>query len=130
MIVYFRLLDQLLKTPPEEEVDWNTRRKEVVKGRRKAFVRARERLYPFLPFKPIPLSLLLERYTGSYSHLGYGVMKFVVEGAGLIVDRIEQEIAMEVKLEHVSGEFWLAFLHVKNRDDRDSEVVRAEFYTP
>ena len=128
MMLYFRLLDQLLETPSREQIDWNARWKGVVDGRRDAFVRARERLYPFLHVKPNPLSLPLEKYAGSYSHLGYGVMKFVVEGAGLITDRTEQEIAMEVKLEHVYGEFWLAFLHVKNKDDRDSEVLRAEFY--
>ncbi|KFY59746.1 hypothetical protein V496_05555 [Pseudogymnoascus sp. VKM F-4515 (FW-2607)] len=128
MMLYFRLLDQLLGTPEDERVDWNARWKGVVSERREVSARARERLYPSVPVKPMPPSLPLDKYSGSYSHPGYGVMDLVVSGEGLIADRTEQEIAMEVKLEHVSGEFWLAFLHVKNRDDRDVQVVRAEFY--
>ncbi|KFY84254.1 hypothetical protein V500_09468 [Pseudogymnoascus sp. VKM F-4518 (FW-2643)] len=128
MMLYFRLLDRLLETPLDEQVDWNARWKKVVGERRGAFARARERLYPFVPIKPTPPSLPLDKYAGSYSHPGYGAMNFVVDGVGLTADRTEQEVAMEVKLEHVSGEFWLAFLHVKNRDDRDVEAVRAEFY--
>jgi len=56
-------------------------------------------------------------------------MDFVVNRARLIADRMQQEIDMKTKLQHVSGEYWLAFLQVKHRDDRDVEVVRAEFCT-
>ncbi|KFY12650.1 hypothetical protein V492_03758 [Pseudogymnoascus sp. VKM F-4246] len=128
MMLYFRLLDQLLGTPEDEWVDWDARWKKVVGDRRDAVVRAKERLYPSVPQKPIPPSLPLDKYAGSYWHPGYGVMNFVVDGTNLLADRTEHEIGMEVKLEHVSGEFWLASLHVSHRDDRDVEVVRAEFY--
>lgn len=130
IVLFFRLLDQLLKTPLEEQVDWNARLKGVVGERREAAAQARDRLYPSVPAKPTPPSLSLDQYAGSYTHLGYGVMDFVIDeaGSGLTADRSKQEIAMEVKLEHISGEFWLAFLRVKHRDDRDVEVVRAEFY--
>jgi CubicO group peptidase (beta-lactamase class C family) len=128
MMLWFRLLDQLLKTQPEEQVDWNVKWNERVRKRREANARPRERLYPFLPINPTPPSLLLGQYAGSYSHPGYGEMNFVVDGEGLTADRTAQEIAMEVKLEHVSGEFWLAYLRVKHRDERDVEAVRAEFY--
>ncbi|KFX90569.1 hypothetical protein O988_08131 [Pseudogymnoascus sp. VKM F-3808] len=127
MMLYFRLLDRLLETPLEERVDWNARWKRVVGERREANAGARERLYPFVPIKPTPPSLPLDKYAGSYSNPGYGVMDLVVGGEGLIADRTEQEIAMKIKLEHVSGELWLAFLHVSHRDERDVEVVRAEF---
>lgn len=128
MALYFRLLDQLLGTPEVERVDWDARWKDVVSERRGDIAQAREQLYPFVPVKPAPPSLLLGKYAGSYSHPGYGVMDFVVDGAGLIADRTEQEVGMKVKLEHVSGEFWLAHLHVSNGDERDVKVVRAEFY--
>ncbi|KFZ01906.1 hypothetical protein V501_09731 [Pseudogymnoascus sp. VKM F-4519 (FW-2642)] len=128
MVLYFRLLDQLLGTPLDERVDWNARWKKVVAERREAFAQARERLYPYVPVKPTPPSLPLNKYAGSYSHPGYGVMNFVADGERLIADRTDQEIAMEVKLKHVSGEFWMAYSHVKHRDDRDVQVVRAEFY--
>jgi hypothetical protein len=128
MVLYFRLLDQLLGTPLDERVDWNARWKKVVAERREAFAKARERLYPSVPVKLTPPSLPLDKYAGSYSHPGYGAMNFVADGERLIADRADQEIAMEVKLKHVSGEFWMAYLHVKHRDDRDVQVVRAEFY--
>lgn len=128
MALYFRLLDQLLGTPEVERVDWDARWKDVVSARRGDIAQAREQLYPFVPVKPAPPSLPLGKYAGSYSHPGYGVMDFVVDGAGLIADRTKQEVGMKVKLEHVSGEFWLAHLHVSNGDERDVKVVRAEFY--
>jgi CubicO group peptidase (beta-lactamase class C family) len=127
-ILNFKLLDKLLGTPREEQVDWNARLKEMVHKRRAASAEARERLYPSAPSKPIPMSLPLDKYAGFYSHPGYGAMNVVVDGAALVADRSELEISINVKLEHVSGEFWLAFLYVKHRDSRDVEVVRAEFY--
>jgi hypothetical protein len=55
------------------------------------------------------------------------MMSFVVAGTTLLADRSKQEISMNIRMEHVSGEFWLATLAVLNRDERDNEVVRAEF---
>jgi CubicO group peptidase (beta-lactamase class C family) len=128
VILYFKLLDQLLDTPLEKQVDWSARMKGVVEQRREAAKQSRERLYPSLPANPMPLSLPLKAYVGSYRHPGYGVMILSAQGKGLEADRLKLEIAMTVKLEHISGNFWLAYLYVKNRDPRDVEVVRAEFY--
>jgi hypothetical protein len=55
------------------------------------------------------------------------MISFVVVGTSLFADRSKQEISMSIRMEHVSGGFWLAILAALNRDERDNEVVRAEF---
>jgi hypothetical protein len=55
------------------------------------------------------------------------MMSLVVVGTKLFAYRSKQEISMSIRMEHVSGKFWLAILAVLNRDERDKEVVRAEF---
>lgn len=128
IVLCFKLLDKLLHTLLEEQVDWTARWKGIIEERRAAAEHSRERLYPSLPTSLIPLSRPLEEYAGFFRHPGYGAMVLIAQGKELMADRLEQEIAMTVRLEHISGSFWLAYLYVKNRDPRDVEVVRAEFY--
>ena len=127
VIAYFHLLDDLLGTPERERIDWGARWRSKLEERRAELANARERLYPTVPGHILPTSLKIEKYAGRYVHAAYGVMEFVVVGNSLVADRLKQEIAMEIRLEHVSGEFWLATLAVVNRDKQDMEVVRAEF---
>lgn len=127
VIAYFHLLDDLLGTPERERIDWGARWRSKLEERRAELANARERLYPTVPGHILPTSLKIEKYAGRYVHAAYGVMEFVVVGNSLVADRLKHEIAMEIRLEHVSGEFWLATLAVVNRDKQDMEVVRAEF---
>ena len=127
VIAYFHLLDDLLGTPERERIDWDARWRSKLEERRAELANARERLYPTVPGHILPTSLKIEKYAGRYVHAAYGVMEFVVVGNSLVADRLKHEIAMEIRLEHVSGEFWLATLAVVNRDKQDMEVVRAEF---
>lgn len=127
IIAYFHLLDELLDTPQPERVDWNLRLQEMVSERRRKYSHAKSTLYQSIPRPIIPPSLPLEKYAGSYWHPTYRMMNFAVIGTGLFAGRSKQEISMSIRMEHVSGEFWLATLAVLNRDERDNEVVRAEF---
>ncbi|KAI9742541.1 MAG: hypothetical protein M1818_003681 [Claussenomyces sp. TS43310] len=128
VILYFFLLDELLGILLAERTDWDAWWKGVINERRQNLANSRQRLYPSVPAKSIAPSLALEEYTGSYWHPAYGAMNIVLDGQALGANRLEQEIPMQFKFEHVSGEFWLAFLYVLNRDPLDAEAVRAEFY--
>ena len=47
---------------------------------------------------------------------------------GLVADREHMEVAMKIRLEHASGEFWLATMKIRHQfDPRDWEVARAVF---
>jgi hypothetical protein len=127
IIAYFHLLDELLNTLETEKVDWNLRLQKVASERRREYLRAKSTLYQSIPQPVLPPSLPLETYAGSYYHPTYRMMSFVVAGTTLLADRSKQEISMNIRMEHVSGGFWLATLAVLNRDERDNEVVQAEF---
>jgi hypothetical protein len=99
----------------------------MVSERRRKYSHAKSILYQSIPQPVLSPSLPLEKYAGSYYHPTYCMMSFVVIGTSLFADRSKQEISMNIRIEHVSGEFWLATLAVVNRDERDNEAMRAEF---
>ncbi|KAB8229860.1 beta-lactamase/transpeptidase-like protein [Aspergillus alliaceus] len=131
VVLYMYLLDELLKTPPNERLDWSRLIWERVNLHREQQMHARELLYPQLPTVPLPPAHLVHEYAGLYIHPAYGRLDLFVDagGSGLVADRTTCEVPMMVVLEHVSGEFWLATLQEKNQDPRDYEKVRAEFKT-
>lgn len=127
VILSMYLLDELVGTPLSERVDWGGVLRSHIEESRGWFANARERLYPSLPDPVIPSALRVEEYAGRYWHPAYRGVELKVDGEELVADRTSQEIAMNIRLEHVSGESWLATLEIVNQDPRDYEVVRAEF---
>ncbi|KAB8067234.1 beta-lactamase/transpeptidase-like protein [Aspergillus leporis] len=129
VVLYMHLLDEILRVPPSERVDWSRLIRERRILRREQQNNARQRLYPQLPVVQLPPTLAVKEYAGLYVHPGYGKLELRVdaEGSGLAADRTACEVPMVVSLEHVSGEFWLANLQERNQDPRDHERVRAEF---
>jgi CubicO group peptidase (beta-lactamase class C family) len=125
--LYSRLLDDLLEVPQHERIDWGSRLLALREQKRRDYANSLEQLYPRLPDQLKPTSLPLEKYTGKYSHPSYDDLVLKVHGKSLLADRQQQEIAMDIIFHHVSGEYWLATLHVRNQDIRDCKVVRAEF---
>ena len=125
--LYSRLLDDLLEVPPQERIDWSSRLLALRRQRREEHASSLERLYPHLPDPLHPMTLPLEQYAGKYSHPSYDDLVLKVRGRSLVADRQQQEIAMNIIFRHVSGEYWLATLHVRNQDIRDCNVIRAEF---
>ncbi|KAF7587625.1 hypothetical protein BBP40_006989 [Aspergillus hancockii] len=129
VVLYMRLLDGVLGTPGGERVDWGGVLRGRWEARRAGMVGAREQLYPHVPTPAVRPAFGVEEHVGRYWHPAYLGMDIVLgeDGKGLVGDRLRMEVGMEVHLEHVSGEFWLARLEVRNQDPRDYEVVRAEF---
>lgn len=77
---------------------------------------AKSNFYPSIPSPPLPLSLPLSAYEGTYHHPAYHNMTVVVaaspndDNSTFTIDRSNQTIAMSISLKHVSGEFFLAYV--------------------
>lgn len=127
VVLYSRLLDDLLGVPLEERIDWSSRLSALRQQNRKENACSIQRLYSHLPDPPLSKTLPLGKYAGKYSHPSYDDLVLEVHGKSLVANRQQQEIAMDIIFHHVSGEYWLATRHVLNQDIRDSNVVRAEF---
>ncbi len=74
---------------------------------------AKSILFPNIPSAPLPLSLPLESYTGTYSHPAYRNMTITLPSSSssspqLHIDRKDVTWKMVIDLEHVSGEHFIA----------------------
>lgn len=73
------------------------------------------KFYPSLPDPPLPLSLPVEKYAGTYTHkTGDSVILTVQEGH-LTADFSDRPITVCLELVHVSGEFFIGKLWNKKR---------------
>jgi hypothetical protein len=75
---------------------------------------AKSILFPNIPSTPLPLSLPLESYTGTYSHPAYKNMTITLPPSSsspsrLHIDRKDVTWKTFMDLEHVSGEHFLAW---------------------
>ncbi|KAG0652787.1 hypothetical protein D0Z07_0667 [Hyphodiscus hymeniophilus] len=125
----FSLVDEKLKVPLKERFDWNERRvsqRIISEGRQKA-KNAVQILYPHLPSRPLPLSLPLSSYAGTYRHPAYQTLTIYVSSPDtssnpastfnaseeqrksiLKADRTQTTWIQMLTFEHVSGEFFVA----------------------
>ena len=69
--ICWTLIDDLLNVPMEKRFDWEKHWKEC---QDEPECKTREGLYPKLPETPIPLTLPLASYAGSYEDTGYGIL--------------------------------------------------------
>jgi hypothetical protein len=129
----WHLIDEKLQIPEEDRFDWNKksganaesirqfeyfklthikRNQDAWDKQARVPDKAREDFYPNIPNPPIPLSLPLEKYEGTYWHPAYHNMTVVFdpERGKLRIDRSSQTWATALELEHVSGEYFVAFL--------------------
>jgi hypothetical protein len=80
----------------------------IEKGKERAR-KVKERFYPKLPAKPLPLRLPIEAYAGSYHHPGYQTIDVYMDKAKGILraDRVEVTWPEHLTFEHVSGEYFV-----------------------
>ncbi|KAF7594362.1 hypothetical protein BBP40_009343 [Aspergillus hancockii] len=85
---------------------------------------SKKRLFPSLAANPIPHSLPLDGYTGTFRHSGYGVITIKIKDGNLHSDLSDRVQPAAICLEHVVGEFFVA----KWCTPTSSECAKAEFY--
>ncbi|EON97129.1 putative penicillin-binding protein [Phaeoacremonium minimum UCRPA7] len=114
------LLERFLEIPEEDWEDIVPHWDEVERAKLDFFLHARDILYPGVPSPPIPPSLPLGEYAGTYSHPAYREITLELREprAGLPLAKHTKEVLhtdirrlvnVTVDLEHVSGEFFAAW---------------------
>ncbi|KAI9720465.1 MAG: hypothetical protein M1812_002971 [Candelaria pacifica] len=138
----FKLIDDVLDVPLEERVDWDEQSERGMRLIKMMLKTAKERLYPSIPDPPLPHSLSLEKYQGTYSHPAYQNYT-VVLAASLdpklpfqltsVVTQDERMFSHSLTLEHISGDNFLAWVNrpgvAGNEGSEDALLValRVEF---
>lgn len=78
----------------------------------KEFLEAEEKLFPDTPKERLPSSFSMEQLVGEYSDPGYGAMTFkdVSDGKRSVLEAtmLDKVFQFNVRLEHVSGDNWVA----------------------
>lgn len=125
LILGFDILDNILKTPQDELVDFvgvfdgNLRHEsEKLKPDN-----ARKRIYPDAPPKDeaLPLPLPIESYAGSYWNEGYRNLTVYVDDPPnekvrkLRVDVLDKTWKHTITFEHISGDYFVGWMHTPGR---------------
>ncbi|KAH0536105.1 hypothetical protein FGG08_006991 [Glutinoglossum americanum] len=110
--VVFRLLDERLGTPEEERLDWDTMMRQALEYLKYLIATARYRLYPTIPSPPLPSTLQLSSYTGTYFHPAYHniTFKFNESQGRLFANVTDNTWTYDLDLEHISGDYFLGYL--------------------
>ncbi|KAF7540163.1 hypothetical protein G7054_g1616 [Neopestalotiopsis clavispora] len=130
-VVAKELIDEILKVPKDERVDWNKRERdaeqkwrapEAEKERRE---KLRQELCPGIK-EPQPQTQPLEAYAGEYHNVGYHGMTVQVLDGKLFIDASERSMGFLVTFEHVCDQTKY-LMHMKDYLDGEVYSKKAEF---
>ena len=141
LIFLFALLDKLQDISPERRFDWKSVIDGMVEQGNAQLKVGRAELYPNAPKDPIPLSLPLQAYAGTYTSPGYGTVNLTIDkmddqlpssnqpSGRLCAAVLDRAWPMIVEFEHVSGEYFLGHVHKPMTDGTTTllAVTKAEF---
>ncbi|OJJ44925.1 hypothetical protein ASPZODRAFT_134350 [Penicilliopsis zonata CBS 506.65] len=112
----YHLIDRKLGKP--RFFDWDAKNLALLERGKHEAATAIARFYPSLPSPPLPTTLPLSLYTGTYLHPGYGSVTLYLdetgssEGGGssviLRADRNQNTWPEILRFQHVSGDFFVA----------------------
>ena len=137
--LWLHLMDELLNTPEDERIDWIRNFDSAIEEEEEEIKHARTRLYPSVPTKPIPHSLPLESYCGTYSNSGYQSIKIELKvpsdrlpmrnkSAQVLFTRFDRSDIAGFYFEHISSEHFLAWEVGEDRTNGPADdASRAEF---
>lgn len=93
------------------------------------FDKAKDELYPDRAQPPLPKALPLKEYTGTYFHPAYRNLTIDLSDASKQLRAVQDSVwQMIFDFVHVSGEFWIIYVDMKNAPNLLSgQVARAEF---
>jgi hypothetical protein len=106
----YHLLDEKIGLPKEKRFDWDKTHQDQMARQLETYEKAEERYYPTIPSPPLPLSLPLQNYTGTYNHPTYHNLTIIIKDGKLHSDRDNASWKVFFDLEHVSGEYFMAYL--------------------
>lgn len=86
-----------------------TRFDKALKQRADEYDNATQIFYPNIPYPPLPATLPLANYTGTYFHPAYRNLTIYVKDDILHADRLDASWQIAVDFKHVSGDYFMAF---------------------
>ena len=141
-ILGFHLIDELLQTPAEQRQDWKAFVDRQNAQAHEFLMKGRERLFPNAPEKPLPHSLPLEAYTGTYRSVSYGTFNITLTSPSpsspssnneqtlisKVLDRTSW--AAILSFEHITSDYFLVHGAIPKPDGTTLEQagdIKAEF---
>ncbi|SPO03651.1 uncharacterized protein DNG_06334 [Cephalotrichum gorgonifer] len=137
--VFYRLVDDFLEVPEDDRVDSTEKWENLLNSREESYLKGREKAFPSIPDPPLPHSLPLQDYAGTYFHPAYRSLTFAValpesdipvaEGTASVLHAVKDQSEWDIvfDLEHVSGEHFICYLNTLARSPMLQEAVKAEF---
>ncbi|MBE3043288.1 DUF3471 domain-containing protein [Candidatus Bathyarchaeota archaeon] len=125
--ILYKLMDDFLGVAVGDRIDYMQKWDGILELKEKAYLKAREKVFPKVPSPPLPHSLPLDQYAGTYSHPGYREFTFSVASpeSDIPVAQDTSQVLHAVKgksewdvvfdLEHVSGEHFICYMNTLAR---------------
>ncbi|KAG4418237.1 hypothetical protein IFR04_008595 [Cadophora malorum] len=105
----WHLIDEKLGIPEKERFDWDAKFDKALKQRADEYDNATKIFYPNTPSPPLPATLPLANYTGTYFHPAYRNLTIYMKDDILHADRLDASWQIVVDFKHVSGDYFMAF---------------------
>ncbi|MCJ1331699.1 hypothetical protein MMC10_008391 [Thelotrema lepadinum] len=136
--LFMHLLDDYLAVPEDERKDLVPQQKEFDKIMLDMYLNARIQLYPDIPQPTLPHSLPLGSYAGTYENPGYQTISLEVKKPSsrlpvadsrkpVLHGELDRLFAIVVDLEHVSGEYFVAYVETQVPSEVALLTCKAEF---
>ncbi|RCI09185.1 hypothetical protein L249_1483 [Ophiocordyceps polyrhachis-furcata BCC 54312] len=130
----WRLIEDKLRIPKDKRFDIGDRMRREDETKQREIKNATNVLFPDRPTTPLPPSLKPEAFAGRYRNAGYGIFELrpekdpsKPEQTMLVADRDDFEVRYQLRLQHVSGDFWVAYIESPDRAPGPSAFYRAQF---
>ncbi|TAQ87178.1 hypothetical protein B7494_g4491 [Chlorociboria aeruginascens] len=104
------LIDEKLGIPESERFNWNQQNKKKAKEEAEQYKNALQIFYPNIPNPPLPHTVPLSHYEGTYFHPAYHSLTLALKDGRLHIDRDDATWKIVCDLEHVSGEYFMAYI--------------------
>ena len=136
--LFIRLLDDFLAVPQNERKDLIPEQKQFDGIMLDRYLNARSQLYPDVPKPTLPHALPLESYAGTYENPGYQTISLVVKKPSsrlpvanstksVLHGELDRLVAVVLDLEHVSGEYFVAYVETRVPSEVALLAWKAEF---
>jgi CubicO group peptidase (beta-lactamase class C family) len=116
----WHLVDEKLGIPAMDRYDWNGKWENIFKKRTSKIEYALDDLYPDRADPPLPPTLPIKKYTGTYFHTAYRNITLNLpppafdperlNNRTLVADRSDSTWQSRLEFRHVSGEYWIVYL--------------------
>ncbi|KAK8044924.1 beta-lactamase/transpeptidase-like protein [Apiospora rasikravindrae] len=135
----WKLINDKLGVAEEDRYEWAAAGKKSIQDILSSYDSAVDRLYPERTEQPLPPTLPLQKYAGTYYHPAYQNLTVEVDEGTPLGSRQSSEPQLKAthpnavwdnsyEFEHVSGEFWVIFMDMKKSPNwLSGQVAKAEF---